>query len=438
MPVFSRTVGLLAALLLSGCTNDIPPNLCDLDGDGHEGFACDGADCDDDDATTFPGADEQCDDLDHNCDGWVHQDAVDGILIFEDEDGDGYGDPLTEHIACQAGWPQTSEGGDCDDTDPTINPETIWYADTDSDGFGDPNNTLVACEQPDGFVANNQDGDDTDPNTAGCWVDITVGRNHSCAVKTDGSVTCWGSDADGQSTPPTGSNFVQISAGYRNTCALDGTTKQVSCWGSNTYGESSPPAASFRSVSCGLSACCGILDSNIDNVTCWGQDTEGQSSPPAGDFSAVSAGGGRHVCGILSSGELDCWGGADPFQGAGQSPTDFPSGSFSDLNSGHYFSCAVHTDGTGECWGTNAYGQADAPVGDWLTIRAGTVHSCGVEVGGEVSCWGSDSYDRTNSPPELMNTIDVNQLHSCGIGVDGIVRCWGYNDNGQLDAPPCQ
>ncbi len=87
---FSSTIfALLISLSLSACLEESPPNLCDLDGDGHESFAWEGDDCDDDAPATFPGAGEQCDDTDHNCDGWDHQGAIGGILIFEDADGDG-------------------------------------------------------------------------------------------------------------------------------------------------------------------------------------------------------------------------------------------------------------------------------------------------------------------------------------------------------------
>ena len=241
--------------LFVGCGGEPAVELCDVDGDGVDGYACGGTDCDDTDKLTFPGADESCDGVDHNCDGWLHRDAVDGTLVYVDADGDGYGDPLTGQLACQPSWPDVGNADDCNDTDATINPDTIWYADSDGDGLGDPLTTTTACEQPDGYVANAQDGDDSDPTTAGCWTDITVGRNHSCAIKTDGSLVCWGSDSDGQATPPTGTNFIQVTAGYRYTCALDGVTQQASCWGSNTYGETSPPSSAFSSISCGLNVC---------------------------------------------------------------------------------------------------------------------------------------------------------------------------------------
>src|SRR5207249_9831732 len=53
----------------------------------------------------------------------------------------------------------------------------------------------------------------------------------------------------GQATPPMGT-FTQVSAGAWHTCGLrpDGT---VACWGNNTQGQATPPAGTFTQVSAG-------------------------------------------------------------------------------------------------------------------------------------------------------------------------------------------
>jgi hypothetical protein len=56
---------------------------------------------------------------------------------------------------------------DCDDADPDINPDTIWYRDGDSDGYGTTTISLQQCTQPSGppdYVLNNIDYDDNDPS----------------------------------------------------------------------------------------------------------------------------------------------------------------------------------------------------------------------------------------------------------------------------------
>ncbi|HCP61715.1 MAG TPA: hypothetical protein DIU14_04485, partial [Actinobacteria bacterium] len=40
---------------------------------------------------------------------------------------------------------------------------------------------------------------------SGSFSSVSAGRYHTCGVKTDGTVACWGDDTSGQATPPSGS-----------------------------------------------------------------------------------------------------------------------------------------------------------------------------------------------------------------------------------------
>lgn len=71
------------------------------DGDG-DGYSVDGEDCDDNDATVYPGAIELVDLKDNNCNGFIDE----GTVAF-DNDGDGF--------CAQAPCSDGSTGGDCDD-----------------------------------------------------------------------------------------------------------------------------------------------------------------------------------------------------------------------------------------------------------------------------------------------------------------------------------
>ena len=77
-----------------------PNLLCDKDGDGFgdpddtiescdvlEGYVVGGNDCDDDNDTVFPAAEELCDGLDNDCDETIDEDV--GDLFYIDADGDG-------------------------------------------------------------------------------------------------------------------------------------------------------------------------------------------------------------------------------------------------------------------------------------------------------------------------------------------------------------
>lgn len=59
---------------------------------------------------------------------------------------------------------------------------------------------------------------------------VGVGSRHSCVLKADQSVICWGDNGDGQTDVPSGLvGVVQVSVGAYHSCALqsDGV---VACW----------------------------------------------------------------------------------------------------------------------------------------------------------------------------------------------------------------
>jgi hypothetical protein len=87
---------------------------CASDDDG-DGFS--DKDCDDNNATVNPDADEVCDGLDNNCDGRVDEGLI--LEYYADLDGDGYGDPLTTVSACTLPDGYVKTAGDCDDAIPS-------------------------------------------------------------------------------------------------------------------------------------------------------------------------------------------------------------------------------------------------------------------------------------------------------------------------------
>ena len=106
---------------------------------------------------------------------------------------------------------------------------------------------------------------------------VSAGGYHTCGVRTDGTLACWGLNGDGQATPPAGT-FSQVSAGLSHTCGVrtDGT---LACWGDNTWGQATPPAGTFSQVSAGDYHTCGVKTDGT--LACWGDDFDGQATPPA-------------------------------------------------------------------------------------------------------------------------------------------------------------
>ncbi len=156
----------LPSLVMVGCTFISEPEwriANDRDGDGFLSSLNGGADCDDGDAAIHPQAQEVCNGLDDDCDGQSDEDASDIRTWYQDADGDGFGDPLVEVLACEQPSQTSDNAEDCDDGDALENPDAVWYLDADGDGYGDSFQGIGdVCEQPEGYVAEWGDCDDSD------------------------------------------------------------------------------------------------------------------------------------------------------------------------------------------------------------------------------------------------------------------------------------
>jgi hypothetical protein len=115
--------------------------ITDADHDGHSSDV----DCDDNDYTVHPGAEELCDGVDNNCDGAV------------DEGFDADGDGATDAASCE-------DGTDCDDADATICPgcDEVPYDEIDQDCDG----ADLTDADGDGFDATQVGGADCDDGDA--------------------------------------------------------------------------------------------------------------------------------------------------------------------------------------------------------------------------------------------------------------------------------
>jgi alpha-tubulin suppressor-like RCC1 family protein len=174
---------------------------------------------------------------------------------------------------------------------------------------------------------------------------IAVGGVFTCALLSNGTVDCWGDDAAGElgyggyygssysrTTPGAVSGItgaVQIAVGYANACALlsDGSVK---CWGSDYNGESGqtaslvPTPATVSGISGATSISAGEIDMcaviSDGTLKCWGWNGYGQlgngtttdSHTPV-SVSGISsasqvAAGYLHTCALLSDDSVKCWG----------------------------------------------------------------------------------------------------------------------------------
>ncbi|HKB35932.1 MAG TPA: hypothetical protein VKD72_05730 [Gemmataceae bacterium] len=262
------------------------------------------------------------------------------------------------------------------------------------------------------------------------YVDLATGFEHSCAVKADRSVACWGNNIAGQTNPPTG-RFTAVGAGALHTCGLrpDGT---VACWGDNTRNQSTPPAGSFAAIRAGGWVSCSLTADGTP--ACWGDNSKGQLSVPHGQYRDIGVSqDGTSVCGVLQDRSGICWG-----QAYSNGP---PAGaSFLAISAGAGHACGLLIDGTVTCWGANTGGKATAPGGVFTAISAGGDNTCGVALDRSVFCWGSNIDNQSTPPPVAFARIGVGVDHGCGIQTDGRLACWGLNDFGMstppVDPPP--
>lgn len=271
-------------------------------------------------------------------------------------------------------------------------------------------------------------------------VQISAGRAHNCALKSDGTLWCWGYNEFGtlgdgtlgtvgeaneanycKATPvqvsALGSSVVRVVAGYYHTCALknDGT---LWCWGDNSYGELGD--GTTEGELCGLSFACKPFPVQVAAL---------------GNTVMQVAAGDWHTCAIKSDGTLWCWGrndygtlgdgtmsgedcGGTPCRPVPVPVTALGAAGIVVAATGGT-TCARTADGLLSCWGGNAVGQ----LGD------GTIS-------GEPCGPTSGSVCKPSPVPvtalgKTVGTVAVGG-HSCATKPDGTLWCWGSNRSGEL------
>jgi alpha-tubulin suppressor-like RCC1 family protein len=316
-------------------------------------------------------------------------------------------------------------------------------------------------------------------------VQIALGGYHTCAILSDNTMKCWGWNYYGQlgigddisqpspvevlglGTPNVTPYAVQIACGSYHTCAIlsDNTMK---CWGSNDKGQLgnngqtgntgsyylSPvqvPGMSVVQIALGDSHTCAILSDNT--MKCWGNNYQGalgtgnriDQPSPAGvvgldtpnvtPYAVQITCGVSHTCAILSDHTLKCWGynnvGAlgistnspDPATGfsfesspAGVSGLSTPNVTpyAVQITCGAIHTCAILSDNTMKCWGSNYYGHLG--IGN-TENQLSPVEVIGLGI--------------PNVTPYAVQLV-IGGYHTCAMLSDYTVKCGGRNNAGQL------
>ena len=72
---------------------------------------------------------------------------------------------------------------------------------------------------------------------------VAAGWVHSCGLRVNGTITCWGNDDHGQLDVPSG-QFSAVAAGWVHSCGLR-TSGTITCWDNNEYGQADAPDGQF-------------------------------------------------------------------------------------------------------------------------------------------------------------------------------------------------
>ncbi|MFL5320788.1 MAG: putative metal-binding motif-containing protein [Myxococcaceae bacterium] len=172
-------------------------------------------DCQDQSPNIHPGAAEECNGFDDDCDGITDEGVQQAF--FPDGDGDGFGraDAGTGVLACAAPQGFAANAQDCDDGNAQVNPNsaercndiddncngaideglrTQWFHDVDNDQYGTnltgAPNRVSACSQPDGgYVARSGDCDDANAAIHPGAAEVCDGKDNNCDGFVDEGVT---------------------------------------------------------------------------------------------------------------------------------------------------------------------------------------------------------------------------------------------------------
>ena len=290
---------------------------------------------------------------------------------------------------------------------------------------------------------------------SGTWKYAASGYNFAGAIKPDGTLWAWGSNAQGQlgvNDVVSYSSPVQVPGTTWSTSAAGGTTTYAVksdgtlwAWGDNERGEVGDNSVVYKSSPVQIPG------------TTWGSDNK------------LSA--GTNFCfAIKTDGTMWSWGSdgygslaqntAHP-AGTRSSPVQVPGTNWSMVCANQTGAAAIKTDGTLWAWGMNQAGGAGSlgqndivdysspvqiPGTTWSKVFPTAPHSYGgVKTDGTLWAWGYNNHGQLgqnnqthySSPVQIPGTNWSNGVSSgnyaaFGVKTDGTAWKWGRNEYGQL------
>lgn len=221
---------------------------------------------------------------------------------------------------------------------------------------------------------------------------------------------------------------------------LDPSSHSAETGGRETGGDDeSDEAITWTQVSVGLYTACGVLSTG--DLRCWGRDWDEDrvvSGAPEGVFLSVSV-GGAFACGLDTSQYPVCWG-RDTYG----TVSDTPHFQLSSLEAGNSHICGVDLySGALSCWGHAEYGETTAPLEEgFQAVSAGHAYTCAIASDDTLTCWGLVGVDGdveiASVPSGSFTSLSAGNDHACAISEAGQISCWGDEPTlgyGVLDPP---
>jgi alpha-tubulin suppressor-like RCC1 family protein len=305
--------------------------------------------------------------------------------------------------------------------------------------------------------------------TGSNWKQVSAGKNHKMAIKTDGSL--WGTifsnttsdrqgqlgtnDTENKATPVTtfagGTTWTQVSCGSQYTAAIK-TDGSLWTWGLNSYGQlgtndtntRTTPVTTFvggntwKSVNCGKDHIAAIKTDG--SLWLWGRGTNSDSRMGGLGLNTDSTNKSTPV-------------------------TTFAGGTnWKSVACAEGFTAAIKTDGTLWTWGYNhtngflginlLFGNStrSTPVttfaggNNWKQVSCGPGHTAAVKTDGTLWTWGQSAYGKLgiNATPDFgpltpvttfaggnnWKQVSCGTNHTAAIKTDGSLWTWGRNSFG--------
>lgn len=300
------------------------------------------------------------------------------------------------------------------------------------------------------------------------WHSVSGGLYYTCAVKSDGTLWCWGYNSAGQvgdgtkgTDRPTPTqvgiarDWATVWAGYSHTCGIK-TGGTLWCWGYNGYGQ----------VGDGTSGNDKTYPVQVGVATTW----------------VAASGGWQHTIAIRSDGTLWAWGRnyyGELGDGTGNQADEAHNSSvpvqvgvgttWNAVAAGGWHSLATKSDGTLWSWGRNYCSAAsceghiytgmlgdnttenrNAPVQigaakSWSVISSGYTGNAAIATDGTLWTWGGShqgelghgTWDDYLVPTQVGSvntwaTVCLKNDDTHAIRTDGTLWAWGDNEFGQL------